>query len=302
VSNLASNTLSVIDTATNTVTTTVPTGVGPNHVRIGLDGLVYVTLTYDDQLIAIDPITNAHLSVVQVGNEPEDFDITPDGLFAYVANYADNSVSVVDLTAMTVLQTLPGFAGPNGVQVVVSACSAPGKVLTSLGDALTWIGLKNSDDQGTKFDLRVQLFRNGSPVASGLRRCITGVTRNPNNAIEAPVAFDSFVPETFNAGDTLTLTIQTRIGTNADESKCPGHNSGAGLRLYYDAAARQSRFGATLAPDPQKDFYLRRTGAVDFLSDVAPTAATAKFRDSPPLSFANGNVWKDIGTWNVTIE
>src|SRR5215471_14192666 len=46
------------------------------------------------------------------------------------------------------------------------------------------VGLKNSDDQGAQFDMKVELLRNGTSVASGLDRCITGVTRNPDLAKE----------------------------------------------------------------------------------------------------------------------
>lgn len=44
--------------------------------------------------------------------------------------------------------------------------------LDDASDARAWVGLRNSDDQGTKFDLRVELRVNDSLVASGLTRCI----------------------------------------------------------------------------------------------------------------------------------
>ena len=55
---------------------------------------------------------------------------------------------------------------------------APGSLI-SLNDLHVWLGLKNSDDQGTNFDLRVEVNKNGALVASGETYCITGVTRNP---------------------------------------------------------------------------------------------------------------------------
>ena len=59
--------------------------------------------------------------------------------------------------------------------------------LTDLDDAHVWVGLKNSDDQGTRFDVRVELLENGTVVASGVTRCVTGVTRNANQAKEVIV-------------------------------------------------------------------------------------------------------------------
>jgi hypothetical protein len=41
------------------------------------------------------------------------------------------------------------------------------------------LGLKNSDDQGTHLDVKVELLKNGYPVASGLQHCVSGLTRNP---------------------------------------------------------------------------------------------------------------------------
>jgi probable HAF family extracellular repeat protein len=79
--------------------------------------------------------------------------------------------------------------------------------LTALSPAHLWIGLKNCDDHGTQFDLRVEVLHNGTPVASGLKRCITGVTRNPSVATKAIVGFDPFEAVTLNSGDTLALKV-----------------------------------------------------------------------------------------------
>jgi hypothetical protein len=122
--------------------------------------------------------------------------------------------------------------------------------LAALSDVDAWVGLKNSDDIGTQFDLRAEVFKNGTVVASGVARCLTGITRNPALAKEVTVPFDPFSPVEFNgAMDTLTLTLSTRIGTNADGTKCAGpggsHNNAVGLRLYFDAASRASQFGAS---------------------------------------------------------
>ena len=55
----------------------------------------------------------------------------------------------------------------------------PAVVDRAESDARLFVGLKNSDDQGTNFDVKVELLQNGAPVASGLSRCVSGVTRNP---------------------------------------------------------------------------------------------------------------------------
>jgi hypothetical protein len=118
--------------------------------------------------------------------------------------------------------------------------------LTTLSDLHVWLGLKNSDDQGTQFDLRAEVMKNGAIISSGLTRCITGIVRPAANAKEATVAFETFSPVTFNGTtDTLSVKLSTRIGTNPDNTKCAGHNNAVGLRLYFDATTHQARFDAT---------------------------------------------------------
>jgi hypothetical protein len=173
-------------------------------------------------------------------------------------------------------------------------------VLTLLTNAHAWLGLKNSDDQGTRFDLRAQVYVNANLVTSGLTRCITGVTRNPARALEAVVAFDPFVPIALGPGDEVSVKLSTRIGTNPNGTKCPGHNNAVGLRLYYDGAERPSRINATIAPDPPADYFLRTTSS-DVLDPIPPTASSPQFKDSPSLNFAGGNPWKDVGMWSRTM-
>ena len=121
--------------------------------------------------------------------------------------------------------------------------------VTNLSELHVWLGLKNSDDIGTQFDLRAEVFKDDIVVASGETRCITGITRNPNLAKEVAVPFDPFQPVEYDGTtDTLSLRVLTRIGTNPEDSKCAGpggsHNNAVGLRLYFDTVSRPSRFEA----------------------------------------------------------
>jgi hypothetical protein len=176
-----------------------------------------------------------------------------------------------------------------------------GTFLTELSPGRFWIGLKNSDDQGTRFDLLTEIYQGELLVASGLVRCISGVTRNPNYALEVAVPFAAFEAVAVNPGDVMTLKVFARIGTNPDDTKCPGHSNAQGLRLYYDGANRQSRFGAAFSRDPLTDFFLHSADGVDFLDDVAPTGTPALFKDSAAVKFGSGNAWKAIGAWSMTL-
>ena len=135
------------------------------------------------------------------------------------------------------------FAGGNAFKELGTWAVTPSEGnLTSAGPLHAWIGLKNSDDQGTRFDLRTELYKNGVLFAEGLTRCIQGVTRNPTSALEAVVAFGPFPAAVFGGTDVLALKVLTRIGTNSNGSQCGGHTNAVGLRLYFDAASRPSSF------------------------------------------------------------
>ncbi len=189
--------------------------------------------------------------------------------------------------------------------------------LGGLSPVHAWVGLKNNDDQGTRFDLQAELLQNGNVVARGLTRCVNGVTRNPSLATEVVVNWDPFGPVAVGPTDTFALRISTRIGTNPDETKCvpgPGgsHNSAVGLRVYYDATSRPSRFDTTVGLAASVDEYLHSNGSACtsapsvgatnlYFDGLAPTTATAaKCKDSGTVNFAGGNPWKVIGSWNGT--
>ncbi len=144
------------------------------------------------------------------------------------------------------------FTGGNPWKEVGGWAAAPSLTagnLTALNDLHVWLGLKNSDDQGTRFDLRAEVYKNGVLVAAGETYCIQGVTRNPNLAKEAAVSFAPFSPVTLNgATDELSLKVLTRIGSNGAGGFCGGHSNAAGLRLYFDSVSRPSRFNAMIAP------------------------------------------------------
>jgi len=121
----------------------------------------------------------------------------------------------------------------------------PGCALESLSPLHAWLGLRNSDDQGTNFDLRAEVyFKSSNPgsqpvlIAVANQPCIKGLTRNPTRAQEV---LPPLTLVTLPDGDgQFLLKLFARIGT--PQSTCGGHASATGLRLYFDSASRDSRF------------------------------------------------------------
>ena len=76
VANLSSNTVSVIDTATNTVVATVPVGSDPFGVAVTPDGAIaYVANFISNTVSVIDTANNTVVATVTVGTFPNDIAI-----------------------------------------------------------------------------------------------------------------------------------------------------------------------------------------------------------------------------------
>src|ERR687890_169316 len=84
VANAGSNTVSVIDPATNKGVATNPT-----------NGLVYVSISNRNTVSVIDPATNKVVATIPVGEAPFGVAINPTNGLIYVANVRSNTVSVV---------------------------------------------------------------------------------------------------------------------------------------------------------------------------------------------------------------
>ena len=119
VSNLAANTVSVIDaTDPPAVTATVPVGAAPEGVAITPDGKTALVADAGDGIVLfIDTATNAITGGVGVGVNPSSLAVTPDGSLAFVANLQSASISVIDMTARTVTATVPVFDSPDALAV-----------------------------------------------------------------------------------------------------------------------------------------------------------------------------------------
>src|SRR6516225_2705036 len=72
--------VSVIDTATNTVTATIPVSPPPFGVAVAPDGSrVYVAISTTGTLSVIDTTTNAVTTTIPVGTQVGGVAVTPDG-------------------------------------------------------------------------------------------------------------------------------------------------------------------------------------------------------------------------------
>jgi hypothetical protein len=141
-----------------------------------------------------------------------------------------------------------GFGGGNPWAAVGTWSGDPAVTNGSLlfGNLSLWLGLKTSDDQGTSFDLRAEVLKNGVAIGSAELDCIQGVTRNASLAKAVLLPFPPTTSAAFDGtSDTISLRVSTRIGTDGAGHSCRGHTNALGLRVYYDAQSRASTLSST---------------------------------------------------------
>src|SRR6185369_3929406 len=101
--------VAVIDTATNTVTATVPAGSSVVGVAITPNGaFAYVTRPQNSEIIVISTATNTVVQHILLGFPPNGIAITPNGAFAYFSS-SEGGVGVINTATNTFVTVL--FAG-----------------------------------------------------------------------------------------------------------------------------------------------------------------------------------------------
>ena len=114
-------TVSVIDTATNTVVGTILVGNDPYGIAVHPDlTRVYVTNSGSNRVSVIDTAINREIATIPVGKIPHGIAVHPAGTRVYVANGengAGNTVSVIDTATNTEIATVQVGSFPNGVAV-----------------------------------------------------------------------------------------------------------------------------------------------------------------------------------------
>ncbi|MEK6409230.1 MAG: hypothetical protein AABN34_20080 [Acidobacteriota bacterium] len=169
----------------------------------------------------------------------------------------------------------------------VTITSGSATTLTALGQAKVWVGLKNSDAVGVKFDLLAEVLKNGVVIGSGQINDVPGGSSGFNNAILDTINLALSSSENFCSGDTLGFRLSVRVAASST------HVSGT-ARLWYNDAAANSRFNATVNGVPT-NYFLRDL----FLLDTT-TGPGKKTSDVLVNRNVDGNPFKPFGTWTKT--
>ncbi len=167
IANIEFNTVSVIDTASNTVTATIPVGVNPESVAVTPDSSkVYVTNgtsgSTPGTVSVIDTATNTVISTIPAGVNPFGVAVTPDGSKVYVTNGASEGISVID-TATNTVTTILGNGEPTGILPHSGVAVSPDGSKVYVGNYMTNAYPKPAEPEPNR------LMRSGHASPSAMR-------------------------------------------------------------------------------------------------------------------------------------
>src|ERR1700730_16395281 len=100
-------TVSVIDTANDSVGATIPVGGAPDTAAVSPDG-AYVYVACESGVVSvISTASNSVVATIPVGTGAADIvAFSPDGTRAYVAHYYGGTTSVIDTASKSVVATI----------------------------------------------------------------------------------------------------------------------------------------------------------------------------------------------------
>ena len=116
VTNEGSNTVSVINGATNSVIKNITVGSRPNEAAFdSSNGYVYVANCFSDTVSVINGANNSVVKNITVGSGPNGVTFDSSNGYVYVANYFSNNVTIINSAIDTVVDTVSVGTKPYGV-------------------------------------------------------------------------------------------------------------------------------------------------------------------------------------------
>src|SRR2546426_1095765 len=244
-----SSTVSVIDGATNSITSTIPVGNEPNGIGVNpKTNMIYVAnfLSVAGTVSVIDGATNSVTSTIQVGNGPIGVDANPTTNKIYVANSNGNTVSVIDGTTNSVLSTLPVGSGPHGIGInpntnMIYVGNYYGKSVSAISDSSSPptapqppTGLKATTVSPSQINLSwTAPTNNGGSAITGykIQRSTDGGTTW--NTIVASTSHSWYSDYFLSASTTYTYRVSTinAIGTSLPSSSASATTSPATILI-----------------------------------------------------------------------
>jgi YVTN family beta-propeller protein len=306
ITNQVDNTVSIIDTATNTVTATVSVGSNPVGVAVTPDGTrVYVTNRNGNSVSVINTATNTVIATVSVGSGPEGVAVTPDGSTVYVTNPNYATVSVINTTTNTVIATVSGLAlYPEGL--AVSSDGTKVYVASEIGGHVYVIDTATNALNATTSTINVGSQPFGVAAASDGKVYVTNNNGNSVSVIDT-------------ATNTVTATVPVGAGpwgvaVNKAGTKVYVTNQQDQTVSVIDTATNTviatvngilSPYGVSVTPDGSKAYAANSAQAKVYVIDTATNTVTTTVQvGTSPVAFGQfiGPLPFDIHKTQISIS
>jgi YVTN family beta-propeller protein len=230
VANQLSNTVSVIDTATNAVVASPAVGNAPQSVAVNAAATrAYVTNSGGvGSVSVIDTATNAVVgAAITVGSNPFGVAVNPAGTRVYVANFIGNTVSVIDTGTSSVVATIPVGSRPNFI--VVNPAGTRAYVTNNISNSVSVI------DTGTNAVVGSPITVGAGPV--GIAINLAGTRLYVVNQDAGTVSVIDTATNTVVGAPILVGVTPLGVVVNPAGTRVYVTNSGGGTVTVIDTAA-----------------------------------------------------------------
>jgi YVTN family beta-propeller protein/autotransporter-associated beta strand protein len=295
-----SNQVSVINTATNTVLTTVSVGLTPRNVAVNPAGTrAYVINGNDNTVSVIDTSSNTVIATVPTGSVPIGVVVSPNGSHFYVTNRNDGTVSVYDATTNTLIAsissgTLPfGVAiNPDGTMLYVTNIGANNVVQFTVDPTTGLLTANGAVAAGNQPGEQPGICRNGSGMlASGAT-----FVANTSGAISCVGSTAAFTGGTLLVnGASLSSGVAVSLGTGGGTINTNGNSLTLSGAISGGGGLTKSGAG-TLTLSGTSTY----TGATMVNAGTLQAGATNAFSPSSAFTVASGATL-DLASFNQTI-
>lgn len=247
IANYSSNTVSVIDVATRSVTHTIPVGVRPTGVAVTPDGTRAYVANYDSHTVSvISTETNTVIATIPVSGWSYGVAVTPDGSHVYVADHHASNVSVISTATNTVVANISVFKpfliaiSPNGGTAYVTCgdCNTLTAISTATNSVVgsTTVGWNPVGVDVSPDGSKVYVASSGSDTVSVVSTDTGAVTSTiPVSAAGAVAVSPSGDKVYVGTANNAVAVIST--ATNTVDASIPVGTGPRGIALTSDGAS-----------------------------------------------------------------
>jgi YVTN family beta-propeller protein len=220
------NLVSILDTATRTVTGSLTLDGGPpvfpSAMAITADGATaFVAEPISNSVVAVTLATGAVSATIPVGQTPIAIAVTPDGSAAYVANFDDGTVSVIENSSLQPVATLAVGQGP--IALAFTPDGSKAVVANRMGNSVSVID-----------------------VASGTVSAPIAVSAEPSSVAVTPDGKKAFVSTSI--GGVSVVDVATLSVANIPMTSNPGAVATGADRARARPISRPARAGSAATP------------------------------------------------------